>query len=95
MNHVQCPYSGGYSLPQCFTHPSPTGIDHWDICVSEINAIDGGSFTYRIDYGSPIKQMRAWNVVECDGALVSGNSFSVPCHCAGHCGINGMWTVWF
>lgn len=32
MNPVQCPYSGGYSLPQCFTHPLE--INKWAICVS-------------------------------------------------------------
>lgn len=33
-NPVQCPYTGGFSLPQCFTHPSG-GLGQWDVCVSE------------------------------------------------------------
>ena len=91
LNPVQCPYSGGYSLPQCFTHP--ISGNQWAVCVSENNEIGGGSFTFNIDFKTTIKDCEPVHILNCDLPRCVGSSFSMHCHCAGHCNINTHWVV--
>ena len=68
-NPVQCPYTGGFSLPQCFTHPSG-GLGQWDVCVSEQPQFLGGQFKYHLNYPSTITKVEVQKVNNCDAPVV-------------------------